>query len=52
MESGLIFSYPVVSDGNKVSVVKDLPVDDYAKEKLDVTQDELIKERDTVKDLL
>lgn len=45
---GLIFSYPVSSDGNKVSVVEGLDLSAYAKEKIQITSDELVKERDTV----
>ena len=50
---GLICSFPVRSDGKGGhSIVQDLPMSDWAKAKLDATVNELLSERDTVKDLL
>ena len=50
---GLIYSFPVTSDGKgNCSVVRDLPLCDFAKAKMKITTDELLKERDVVKDLL
>jgi len=50
---GLIYSFPVKSDGKgNCSVVHDLPMSDFAKAKMKITTDELLKERDVVKDLL
>jgi malate dehydrogenase len=51
--SGLIYSYPLVSKaGGNWSIVKDLPIDDDARRRLDASAAELIAERDAVRDLL
>lgn len=51
--SGLIYSFPIRSLGNgEYEVVSDLPVSDFARSKLKATTDELLAERDVVKDLL
>jgi malate dehydrogenase len=49
---GLQFGYPVRSDGTAWSVVDGLEHDEWAQEKIRVTTDELLAERDDVKDLL
>lgn len=50
---GLIFSFPVQSQGGgDYKVVQDLKLSDFAKSKIKITTDELLKERDVVKDLL
>ncbi|MCB9077267.1 MAG: malate dehydrogenase [Anaerolineaceae bacterium] len=50
---GIIFSYPVTSDGQgNYSIVQGLSLSDWAKEKLAVTEAELREERETVADLL
>ncbi|PAV80073.1 hypothetical protein WR25_25894 [Diploscapter pachys] len=45
---GLIFSFPVTIDGatKEWKIVKDLPLDDFAKEKIQITTKELEEERD------
>ena len=40
------------SDGRSFEVIKDLPMDDFAKSKIEATNKELIGERDTIKDML
>jgi malate dehydrogenase len=50
--SGLIYSFPLTSDGTTWSIVKDLPIDDDARKRIDGSAEELVSERDTVKDLL
>jgi malate dehydrogenase len=51
--AGLIYSYPLVSrGGGNWSIVKDLPIDDDARKRLDASAAELISEREAVKDLL
>lgn len=52
VEQGLIFSYPVVSNGTDWRIVAGLKHNDFGKEKIRLTQQELIGERDAVKDLL
>ena len=49
---GLQFGFPVVSDGQSWKVVEGLNHDGQAKERIRATTDELLQERDLVKDLL
>ncbi|MCZ7555671.1 MAG: malate dehydrogenase [Bacteroidia bacterium] len=50
---GLIFSYPLVSDGSgNWSIVQGLEHSDFAKDKVAKTVEELLAEREVVKDLL
>ncbi len=50
---GLIFSYPLVSKGgSQWEIVQDVPVNDFAQEKINATQAELEGEREAVKDML
>ena len=48
----LQFGFPVRSDGTNWEVVPDLKHDDDAKEKIRITTEELIQERDLVKELV
>src|SRR5262249_12217456 len=50
--AGLIYSFPLRSDGKTWSIVPGLPIDDDARKRLDASAAELIGERDAVKDLL
>jgi malate dehydrogenase len=51
--SGLIYSFPLVSKGDKHwSIVQGLKIDEEARKRLDASAAELISERDAVKDLL
>ena len=52
MPEGLQFGYPVRSDGTKWEIVGGLEHDDFAMGKIKLTTDELLAERDEVKDLL
>lgn len=53
IEKGLIYSFPIRSDGQGgYEIVPGLPLSDFAREKLIVTEKELQSERDTVADLL
>jgi malate dehydrogenase len=49
---GLVFGFPVRSTGDSWSVAEGYELDDFAKEKVQITTDELIAERDEVKSLL
>jgi malate dehydrogenase len=49
---GLQFGYPVRSDGSTWSVVDGIEHDEWAQEKIKITTEELLSERDEVKDLL
>lgn len=53
IEKGLIYSFPIRSDGQgNYESVPGLPLSDFAREKLSLTEKELQSERDTVADLL
>jgi malate dehydrogenase len=49
---GLQFGFPVRSDGGTWSVAQGFRLDDFAKQRLQVTTEELLAERDGVSDLL
>ena len=50
---GLIFGFPLKTDSSgKVSIVPDLPISKYAQEKIDLTTQELLDEKNDVIDLL
>ena len=49
---GLIYSFPVTCSGGEYSIVQDLPVDDFSRERMDATMQELSEEREDVKELL
>jgi len=50
--AGLIYSFPLTSDGITWKVVQGLPIDDDARKRIDASAEELRSERDAVKDLL
>lgn len=52
VEKGLIFGYPVRSNGSKLEIVQNIPLNEFSKEKFDVTHKELISEREDVKEML
>jgi malate dehydrogenase len=49
---GLMFSYPIRSNGTDWEVVQGMALSDFAKEKIAATRKELEDERDAVKGLL
>jgi malate dehydrogenase len=49
---GLQFGFPVRTDGSEWQVVEGIEHDEFAKQKLKVTTDELVAERDEVRDLI
>ncbi len=51
IEKGLIFSVPCRTEGGKLKVVVGLPQNEFGKEKIQLTLDELRQERDAVKEL-
>jgi len=51
-KEGLITSFPVRSDGENWEIVQGVPVNDFAREKIDVSVNELAEERALVSDLL
>ena len=52
VQEGLMFSFPVTIKDGEWSVVQGLAHNDYAKAKIEATAQELIEERDAVRDLL
>ncbi len=53
IDEGLIFSFPLTSDGaGGYSIVQGIPWNDFAKEKIRITTEELRKEKEVVSDLL
>jgi malate dehydrogenase len=49
---GLQFGFPVRSDGTAWSIVDGIEHDDWAREKIEITTNELLEERDEVQELL
>ena len=52
IEKGLICSFPTRSDGTKVEIVQGVPLNDFAKAKIEATVNELKEERAMVEELL
>ena len=52
IEKGLIYSYPVRSDGTNWSVVQGLPIDAFSRARLAATENELKEEKGMVAELL
>ena len=52
IEKGLIFSYPIRSDGKKWEIVQNVPLNDFSKAKIAATENELKEEKSLVMDLL
>ena len=51
IEQGLIFSYPIRSDGKKWEIVQGVPVNEFSQGKINGTVNELKEERDAVREL-
>ncbi|QDV18986.1 Malate dehydrogenase [Gimesia panareensis] len=52
VDEGLIFGYPLTSDGTTWKIVEGIEHDDFAQDKFNATLQELRDERDVVRDLL
>jgi malate dehydrogenase len=52
IDSGLICGFPVNSQGGKASIVQDVPINDFARQLIDRSVNELKEERVMVSDLL
>ncbi|HEU5078898.1 MAG TPA: malate dehydrogenase [Opitutaceae bacterium] len=52
IEKGLIFSFPTVSDGKKLTIVQNVPVGEFSRAKITATENELKEEKSLVADLL
>jgi len=49
---GIIYGFPVITENGEYTLVRDLEIDDFSRERMDFTLQELLEERDGVKDLL
>lgn len=50
---GIVYSFPVtVQPGGEVSIVKNLQISDFAREKMDATAKELLEEREVAAQFL
>lgn len=52
IDKGLICSFPIRSDGRKLAIEQGVPLNDFAREKIQATVNELKEEREMVKELL
>jgi malate dehydrogenase len=52
VDSGLIFGYPLITDGKTWKIQQGLSHNEFARQKIDATLAELHSERETIKDLL
>ncbi|HEX4266160.1 MAG TPA: malate dehydrogenase [Verrucomicrobiae bacterium] len=52
IEKGLIFSYPIRTDGKKWEIVQGVPLNDFSKAKIAATEAELKEEKSLVAELL
>lgn len=52
VDKGLIFGFPVRSNGTKIEIVQDLELNDFAKEKFKITYEELLAEKNDVLEML
>ena len=48
----MIYSYPVRCSGGDYEIVQGLEVDDFSRERMDVTENELREERAAIEELL
>jgi malate dehydrogenase len=48
IEEGLIYSFPVQCEGGDYKIVQGLPVDDFSRQKMQATENELKEERDSI----
>ncbi|HRJ08214.1 MAG TPA: malate dehydrogenase [Prosthecobacter sp.] len=51
IEKGLMFSFPIRTDGARWEVVQGVPVNEFSQAKIKATEDELKEERDAVREL-
>jgi malate dehydrogenase len=52
IEKGLIYSFPIVSDGKKWSIIQGVPVNEFSRSKITATENELKEEKALVSELL
>ena len=49
---GIMYSYPVKCTGGAYEIVQDLEINEFSREKMSITEQELREERDAIKELL
>lgn len=49
---GLMYSFPVTCSGGKYSIVQDLDISDFSRDRMTATENELKEEREAVQDLM
>jgi malate dehydrogenase len=52
VEAGLISSFPIRSQGQKIEIVQDLPINEFSRARIDATVNELKEEKALVSELL
>jgi malate dehydrogenase len=52
IEKGLVYSFPIISVEGQVSIVPNLKINAFSKERMKLTENELKEERDAIKHLL
>jgi malate dehydrogenase len=52
ISEGLIYSFPCICRNGDWEIVQDLEINEFSREKMSITEQELIEERDAVKHLL
>jgi len=52
IEKGLIFSYPIRSNGKSLEIIQGLPLNEFRREKIAATENELKEEKALVAELL
>lgn len=52
IKEGVMYSYPVTCRNGEYQIVQGLSIDDFSRQRMDITDQELREERDGVKDLL
>ena len=50
--SGLVYSYPVTCEDGRYQIVQDLEINEFSRDRMRVTENELIEERDALRGLL
>lgn len=49
---GIVYGFPVTTENGEYTIVKDLEINEFSRERMDFTLNELLEERDGVADLL
>jgi malate dehydrogenase len=52
VREGLVYSFPVTCAGGEYTIVEGLGLDDFARERMRATEDELVEERAAIAHLL